>query len=169
MAYIYSTLSQARSFLATAKKPGNEEPVTSGVEGMLMTFVAHMRNDFNTSGALGALSKPLGEVNGLLDSGKGVSKAVRYLTIERFVNDMAEVAQILGCFGQDPDQWLANRRDGKASRLGLDVARVEELLGQRMDARQAKDWEAADRIRDELTAMGVGVQDGPEGSVWSFL
>ena len=82
---------------------------------------------------------------------------------------LAEVADILGCFGQDPDQWLTKRRDGKASRLGLDVARVEELLEQRRDARTAKDWEAADRIRDELTALGVGVQDGPEGSVWSFL
>jgi len=115
--------------------------LTSGIEIMLLTIVVHIRNDFNTSGALGALSKPLGEVNGLLDSGKGVSKAVRYLTIERFENDMEQVAAVLGCFGQDPDTWLRTRRDGKA----------------------------ADRIRDELTALGVGVPDGPEGSVWSFL
>ena len=169
LAYIYMTLAQANRFLATAKKPGGDEPVSDGVAGMLEAFVAHMRNDFNSSGALGALSKPLGEVNGLLDSGKGVSKAVRYLTIERFVNDMVEVANILGCFGQDPDQWLEKRRDQKAARMGLDVARVEDLLEQRVSARNAKDWEAADRIRDELTDLGVGVQDGPEGSAWSFL
>jgi cysteinyl-tRNA synthetase len=169
LAYIYTTLSQARRYLTTAKKPGNEDAVGPGVAGMMDAFVAHMRNDFNTSGALGVLSKPLGEVNGLLDTGKGVSKAARYLTIEKFVNDMSEVADILGCFGQDPDQWLAQRRDGKAARMGLDVARVEELLEQRMAARGAKDWDAADRIRDELTALGVGVQDGPEGSVWSFI
>jgi cysteinyl-tRNA synthetase len=131
--------------------------------------VAHMRNDFNTSGALGVLSKPLGEVNGLLDSGKGVSKAVRYLTIERFVGDMEQVAAVLGCFGQDPDTWLMNRRDGKAARMGLDIAMVEDLLVQRTTARQDKDWGAADRIREELTDLGVGVQDGPEGSVWSFI
>ena len=169
LAYIYTTLSQARRFLAAAKKPGNEEPVTEGVAGMLEAFVGHLRNDFNTSGALGVLSKPLGEVNGLLDSGKGVSKAVRYLTIEKFTSDLAEVADILGCFGQDPDQWLAGRRDGKAARLGLDVARVEALLEQRTAARSAKDWDAADRIREELAKLGVGVQDGPEGSVWSFI
>ena len=169
LAYIYTTLSLARRFLATAKRPGNNEPVTDGVAGMMDGFVAHMRNDFNTSGALGVLSKPLGEVNGLLDSGKGVSKAVRYLTIERFASDMKEVADVLGCFGQDPDQWLMNRRDGKAARMGLDVARVEELLEQRTAARVEKDWAAADRIREELTELGVGVQDGPEGSVWSFI
>jgi cysteinyl-tRNA synthetase len=168
LAYIYKTLSQANQFLAAAKKPGNEEPVTGQVAGMLEAFVAHMRNDFNTGGALGALSKPLGEVNGLLDSGKGVSKAQRYLTIEKFVNDMKEIAAIIGCCGQDPDRWLTKRRDGKAARLGLDTARVEELLEQRTAARAAKDWDAADRIRDELAALGVGVQDGPAGSVWSF-
>jgi len=71
-------------------------------------------------------SKPLGEVNGLLDSGKGVSKAVRCLTIERFVKDMEEEAEILGCFGQDPDQWLEKGRAGKAARqrLGLVVSLI---------------------------------------------
>jgi len=169
LAYIYTTLSQARRFLAAAKKPGNSEPVTEGVAGMLDAFVAQMRNDFNTGGALGVLSKPLGEVNGLLDSGKGVGKATRFLTIEKFTRDMEQVALVLGCFGQDPDKWLAGRRDGKAARMGLDIARVEELLVQRTAARAAKDWEAADRIRGELTSLGVGVQDGPEGSVWSFI
>ena len=53
--------------------------------------------------------------------------------------------------------------------MGLDVARVEDLLVQRTAARTAKDWPAADRIREELTELGVGVQDGPEGSVWSFI
>ena len=71
--------------------------------------------------------------------------------------------------GQDPDQWLLKRWDGKAARMGLDIAKVEDLLVKRTTARGDKDWEAADRIRDELTELGVGVQDGPDGSVWSFL
>ena len=168
LAYIYRTLSGAKRFLATAKKPGNEEPVLENVAGMLMTFVVHMQNDFNTSGGLGALSKPLAEANGLLDSGKGVSKAVRYLTVERFVQDMGVVAGILGCFGQDPDAWLVGRRDMKAARMGLDLAEVEQLVADRVNARQEKDWDAADRIRGELDELGVGVQDGPEGSIWDF-
>jgi len=53
--------------------------------------------------------------------------------------------------------------------MGLDIAKVEDLLVKRTTARGDKDWEAAERIRDELAALGVGVQDGPAGSVWSFL
>ncbi len=168
LAYIYRTLRQARAFLAAAKKPGGEEPVTEHIAGMLPAFVSHMRNDFNTGGALGALSKPLAEANSLLASGKGVGKAARYLSLERFETDMAQVAEVLGCFGQDPDQWLQQRRDMKAARTGLDIDQVEALVRKRQEARAAKDWAAADAIRDELAALGVAVMDGPEGSVWDF-
>jgi len=155
--------------LQTAKKPGNEEPVMEPVQGMLDAFVEAMRNDFNTSGALGVLSKPLSEVNALLASGKGISKAQRYLTIESFVSQMNEVAEILGCFGQEPQSWLQERRDMKAARTGLDVEAVQKLLVGRQTARAEKDWAAADQIRDQLAALGVKVQDGPEGSTWSFI
>jgi len=168
LAYIYSTLAQARAFLATAKAPGDDEPVDEVIAGMLGAFVEHMRNDFNTGGALGALSKPLSEINRLLQSGKGIGKSARYLAIARFVQDMEQVAGILGCFGHEPTDWLTRRRDRKASRIGLDVPRVEELLASRIAARGQKDWAAADAIRDELLDLGVSVQDGPEGSVWSF-
>ncbi len=169
LAYIYATLAAARKFLAAAKKPGNDEPVMEHVAGLLAAFVGHMGNDFNSSGALGALSKPLAEANTLLASGKGVSKAVRFLTLEKFVADMSDVGAILGCFGQDPESWLLQRRDQKAARMGLDMAHVEELIIQRVTAREEKDWDAADRIRAELTALGVSVQDGATGSVWNFI
>lgn len=136
---------------------------------MLTGFAEHMCHDFNSSGALGVLSKPLAEANTLLASGKGVSPATRYLTLEKFVTDMAEIAGVLGCFGQDPANWLISRRQEKSQRLGLDVARVESLIQARITARQEKNWATADQIRDELTALGVGVQDGAEGSEWSFL
>ncbi len=47
------------------------------------------------------------------------------------------------------------------------VARVESLIAERAAARAAKDWPASDRIRGELTALGVTVKDGPTGATWS--
>ena len=168
LAYVYGTMAAARRLLETAKQPGNTEPLAEHTAGMLEAFLSHMRNDFNTSAALGTLSKPLNEVNGLLSGGKGVGKAARWLTLQRFVADMEQVATILGCFGQDPAPWLQRRRDLKAMRLGLDVARVEDLVARRVVARTAKDWTEADRLRDELVDLGVAVQDGTDGSTWDF-
>ena len=45
---------------------------------------------------------------------------------------------------------------------------VEQLLARRAIARTAKDWDSADEIRDTLAAMGVSVQDTPDGVVWSL-
>ncbi len=169
LSYIYSTLESAVSFLETAKDPGQTIKVEGPVGELLPTFVTHMANDLNSSGALGALSKPLADINTLLASGKGVNKALRYATIAHFVTSMKDVAEILGCFGCDAAQWLSERRDMKARRMGLDVSHVEELLVRRISARQEKDWAAADLIRDELTGLGVTVQDGPTGSIWAFI
>ncbi len=168
VAYVYATLEGARAVLAAGKDIAAEGEVTDAVGGMLEAFTAAMRNDFNTPAALGALSKPLNEVNALLASGKGVAKDVRRRTLARFVSDMETVSGVLGCFGQDPTAYLLARRDLKAARIGLDVARVEASLVAREAARAAKDWAEADRLRDELTAMGVGVKDGVAGSVWTL-
>ena len=44
--------------------------------------------------------------------------------------------------------------------------KVEALIAERVAARAAKDWAAADRIRDALTALNVEVMDGPTGATW---
>ncbi|MFM7051181.1 MAG: cysteine--tRNA ligase [Planctomycetota bacterium] len=46
------------------------------------------------------------------------------------------------------------------------AARVEVLLERRKAARAAKDWAESDRVRDELTALGVRIKDGPQGTTW---
>jgi cysteinyl-tRNA synthetase len=46
------------------------------------------------------------------------------------------------------------------------AAKVEVLLERRKTARAAKDWAESDRVRDELTALGVRIKDGPQGTTW---
>jgi cysteinyl-tRNA synthetase len=47
-------------------------------------------------------------------------------------------------------------------------ALVERLLDDRENARQDRDYQAADRIRDELIAAGITIEDTPSGAHWSF-
>ena len=57
--------------------------------------------------------------------------------------------------------------EAQAELGGVDVAVVETKIAERLEARAAKDWGAADRLRDELLAMGVAIQDGPQGTTWT--
>jgi cysteinyl-tRNA synthetase len=168
VAYVYATLQAARRFLAESKPLADDGPIAESVAEMLGAFTAAMRQDFNTPAALAALSRPLGEVNRLLAARKGIDRARRYRTVRRFVDDMKVVADVIGCFAEDPDRYLTARRDQKARRIGLDVARVEELVARRVAARRSQNWSVADELRDELADLGVTVQDGPEGSVWTL-
>ncbi len=54
------------------------------------------------------------------------------------------------------------------NRKGKDLdSEVEELIQKRQDARKNKDWTTADKIRDDLKAMGIILKDTPQGVTWT--
>lgn len=73
---------------------------------------------------------------------------------------LLECGAQVGLLQQDPDAWFG-LVDGNA-----DAAQIEQLIEQRNSARASKDFSTADKIRDELTAMGVEILDRPEGTSW---
>ena len=55
---------------------------------------------------------------------------------------------------------------GHGAGSGIDEEAINALLAARTDAKANKDFAEADRIRDELTAMGITVEDTPTGPIW---
>jgi cysteinyl-tRNA synthetase len=49
---------------------------------------------------------------------------------------------------------------------GLDDAAIDALIKERVQARQNKDFTTSDRIRDDLAARGILLEDGPAGTTW---
>ena len=48
-------------------------------------------------------------------------------------------------------------------------AQIKNLINQRNKARSSKDWNKSDSIRDELTALGVEIQDTSDGTTWNLI
>jgi cysteinyl-tRNA synthetase len=69
---------------------------------------------------------------------------------------------VLGVLQDDPDVYLR----GGGSQEGLSDADIDELIRQRIDARESKNWAEADHIRDELQAAGILLEDGAAGTTW---
>lgn len=66
--------------------------------------------------------------------------------------------RLLGLLQRDPEDWAR----GDAG----DAQRIDALVAKRIEARKAKEFAEADRIRKELAAEGIEIMDGPKGSTW---
>jgi len=71
--------------------------------------------------------------------------------------------QALGLLQQDAEAWF---RWAPASSSGPTDSEIEAAIAARQAARKAKNFKEADRIRDELKAKGVVLEDGPKGTTW---
>ncbi|MDF3846386.1 cysteine--tRNA ligase [Pseudomonas citronellolis] len=132
---------------------GLPEVEAAGGEAFAERFAAAMDDDFNTPEAVAVLFEMAREVNRLREADLQVAAAL--------AAKLRELAGLLGVLQLEPDAFLQAGAAGK-----VDAAQVEALIQARLEARAAKNWAESDRIRDELTAMGVVLEDGKGGTTW---
>ncbi len=76
--------------------------------------------------------------------------------VEQYLNSY----NLLGLLQKDPEDWF------KGGASGDEAAEFDAIALRRQEARAAKDWAAADVARDEATAKGIVLEDGPDGTTW---
>ncbi|WP_127477451.1 cysteine--tRNA ligase [Sulfurivermis fontis] len=116
-------------------------------------FYAAMDDDFATPEALAVLFDLAREVNRL--RGVDESAAAQHGAL------LKHLAGLLGLLQREPQAFLQGGAAG-----GLADAEIERLIAERLAARKNKDWATSDRIRDELKAQGVVLEDAAGGTTW---
>jgi len=162
--YFYETLRKVDERLA-GKEPGTG-PVHGEPHRFLTEFESAMDDDFNSAGALAAVAGLFSHLNELTEKPPVKDRALVGRTLRALREDVAKVAGVLGVFQEAPEPWLLRRRERAVRERGLDVGAVERLLGARTAARAAKDFAEADRLRAELSALGVEIMDRSSGTEW---
>ncbi len=120
-------------------------------------FIEAMNDDFNTPEALSVLFDLVRELNRAKivgDKNKQQSLAIM----------LRQLAEPLGILQGEPDAFLkGERRSGDGA---LSDADIDELVTQRNIARNTRNWAESDRIRDQLTEMGITLEDNASGTRW---
>ncbi len=133
--------------LAAYREERPEDPTLDDVlAGARAAFDAALAEDLNVSAALGALFDFVREINRRIDA--RVLSTEDAARVEAFVRELDTVLAV-----------LPEAAEGLAPRLA-------SLLDERAKARAAKDWAASDRLRDELAAAGIAVEDTRDGQRW---
>ena len=133
---------------AVAEAGEKDAEIIAAIDAKKDKFIEAMEDDLNTGEALGAIFELVKEIN--LNVNDGVQSKT---LVEYAIKVFDELMNVLGL--------LYNRNAEK----NLDDE-IEALIQARNDARKAKNWAEADRIRDELKAQGIILEDTPQGVKW---
>ncbi len=153
-----ASLERLWAFRRRASGPIEGDPDSA----VLDRFVACMDDDFDTAGSLGVLFDAVREGNRRLDDGEDADPLLAAYDVVIELLGLAEQVQSLDDVGAEL-QALGNELGVAAERL---EQVVDALIDVRARARQARDWERADAIRDRLGALGIVIEDVADGARW---
>ncbi|MBN2689260.1 MAG: cysteine--tRNA ligase [Gammaproteobacteria bacterium] len=153
--YSELSLQQAKAALTRLYITKRDVSSTGGklVESYYKRFCDAMDGDFNTPEAIAILF----ELANKAHQKQNIEKAANYSAT------LDKLAAILGFLQRDPAQFLQTELSDEFK------LEVENLIKERNQARADKDWSKADKIRDQLTAMNIVLEDGGNGTAWRYL
>jgi cysteinyl-tRNA synthetase len=130
------------------------DTLREATENARVAFETALDDDFNTSGAIAAIFELTRAINSARTAG------VNGPFFDAAQHTLRELGGVLGLTLQEPAAEAAN---DVAARPFVDL-----LVTVRGDLRTAKQWALADKIRNDLKALGVVIEDTPEGAKWRF-
>ncbi|MGD1075277.1 MAG: cysteine--tRNA ligase [Thermodesulfovibrionales bacterium] len=162
----YTTLIRIEDFLREGPEKARPSAEETSLEETLAAFMNAFReamdDDFNTALALGHIFELIRETNRFLDSKPSGQKARDLLTTARDI--MSQAVSVLNIFNKRPEEWYDALMQSK--KIPYSKQEILTKIQQRQEARQRKDWAAADAIRRELEEHRIILEDKKTGTRW---
>jgi cysteinyl-tRNA synthetase len=170
-------LSRIYSALAIAKKNAEQDSVDAKLEDQAQNFEQfiedkkreigkHLDNDFATPKVFSVLFEVVRQFNTVASANKKLSPPIKEISLI-LIEFFEGLSETFALFQTKDFQGFLNELDQVLlTKMKLDSSKIEELIEKRSAAKAAKEYQEADKFRDELLAMMISIKDSPEGTTW---
>lgn len=146
----------------TIDRVNREAPVgheTVADPALLEDFRREMDDDFNTARALALIFDEVRSINRVLDEKRSGGVQARAAALKA-------MGEVLGLLQDLPEVFFGRQKTRWLQQHALTHQQIEQSIAARNQARKEKNWEEADRIRQQLQQEGILLEDTPGGTVW---
>ena len=137
-------------------------------DSIIPKFVENMDEDFNTTASIANLYNIFKYANNIMKTSKDKTKEDIANILRKILKNVHEVYSVLGLFDQNPDEYITKLKNKYLKELNIDEENIKQEIEKRAKAKQNKDFEKADKIRNDLEAKGIILKDSKEGTLWDF-
>ncbi len=146
---------------------GQDKELFEEAESLPRAFNEAMDNDFNTAQAIGYLFNLQRHLQRFMDRfGQKKLKGPAAALAVKACDALTGHARVLGLLCREPDVYMDEQRRLKIKSTGLTEEDVLKSIEERHKARLEKNFVEADRVRRELEAKGIQLEDTPQGTRW---
>ena len=128
-----------------------EDIHASKINDSSLEFISPLLDDLNTPGLLANLNKMIKDFRSISDE-----------DLPEFKSKMLLATNLMGICQENFLDWFSHNDKN------LDTDKVAKLISERLDAKNNKDFEKADKIRQKLLDMGVEIKDTESGTDWNL-
>ena len=166
MYYFYNTFNEINKILALVPANGNtvNDEVLAKIEP---DFTEAMDDDFNTAQAYANLFAIMKYLNTVI-ADKKMDTTIKSNTLKSIKDEVVKLYNILSIFEEEPEEFLNDIKNKYLSKLNISADEINNMMNERQEAKQNKDYAKADEIRNTLDAKGIALLDSKDGTTWSI-
>ena len=169
MYYFYNTIIKMQEFIDMYDGNKDGEKVEDDISNEIREkFIEVMDDDFNTTSAISQLYTYFKYINNLLKNTKKNNRQQIANTLAKTLVEIKEVYGVLGFFKQEPKKFVQEMREKYLKKIGLEATYILNEIFKRTEAKKNKDFELADKIRNELDEKGIILNDTVNGTTWDI-
>ena len=161
--YLYNTVNKMEQYIENdSNNTAKKIVIPNELLNIRDEFIKIMDDDFNTAEAIAKLHLIFKCINNLMN--KNVNSEI----ISKILKDIKEVYGVLGFFKQNANIFIKELKDKYIKKLKITEDIIVKELEKREKAKFNKNYELADKIRQELNEIGIIIIDNQEETMWDI-